>query len=359
MSRRRKAGIVGGLLGGAAAVVGTAIAVERVVIGRAGRRGDKHADENLGGLVADRVRTVRADDGVALHVEEDGPESAPLTVVFVHGYTLALGAFHFQRKALRSEFDGRLRLVLFDQRSHGRSGRSDRTRATLNQMAKDLRLILDGIDGPIVLVGHSMGGMAIIELAADSADLFGGHVVGVALISTSSGALSGVTLGLPGPLARAAGALTPAMLGAAGRAPWLVESGRRLGADLAWFITHRMSFGSGPVSPAVAEYLNRMIAATPVNVVADFYPTIMAHERRTALAALGQCRVAVVCGAADRLTPLSHSKLIASEVRGAQLHVIDDAGHAVVLERPDEVDAVLVELVREVLARLSTGPRRR
>jgi pimeloyl-ACP methyl ester carboxylesterase len=41
------------------------------------------------------------------------------------------------------------------------------------------------------------------------------------------------------------------------------------------------------------------------------------------------------------------------------LHVIDDAGHAVVLERPDEVDAILVELVREALAGLSTTRRSR
>lgn len=357
MSKRQTAGIIGGVLGGAAAVVGGAIALERVVIGRAGRRGDVHGQENLGGLVADRERTVEADDGVLLHVEEDGPLTAPLTVVFVHGYTLALGAFHFQRKALRSEFDGRLRLVLFDQRSHGRSGRSDRGHSTLPQLARDLGRIIEDIEGPIVLVGHSMGGMSIIELAAQHPELFGARVVAAELISTSAGSLSGVTLGLPGPLGRVTGALAPAVIGAAGRVPWLVESGRHLGTDLAWFITHRMSFGGGPVSPAVAEYLNRMIAATPVGVVADFYPAIMAHDRRAALAVMGHCRVAVVCGAVDRLTPLPHSEVIAGEIPGAQLHVIADAGHVVVLERPEEVDAILVELVREALARLSVGRR--
>lgn len=359
MSTRRKVGVVSGLIGGAAAVVGAAIAVEKVVIGRAGHRGDPHAAEQLGGLTPDRARTVRTEDGVDLHIEEDGPTAAPVTVLFVHGYTLALGAFHFQRKALRAEFGGRLRLVLFDQRSHGASGRSPRGRSTLPQLAADLGRVIDGIDGPVVLVGHSMGGMSIIELAAERPELFGDRVVAVALIATSSGSLSGVTLGLPGPLGRAAGALAPAVLGAAGRAPRIVEGGRRLGADLAWLITRRMSFGSAPVSPAVAEYLNRMIAATPVDVVADFYPALMAHERRSALAALGRCRVAVVCGDADKLTPLPHSELIADEVPGAVLHVIDDAGHAVVLERPDEVDAILVELVREALAGLSTTRRSR
>jgi pimeloyl-ACP methyl ester carboxylesterase len=355
----RTLGIAGGVLGAAAAVTGAAIAVERLVLGRSGRRRDRHADDDLGALLPDREYVVVAPDGTALHVEEDGPVEAPLTVVFVHGYTLALGAFHFQRKALRAEFGGRLRLVLFDHRSHGRSGRSDRAHATLDQLARDLDRIVAGIDGPVVLVGHSMGGMAIMELAALHPELFGAKVVAAALIATSSGSLSRVTLGLPGPLGAAAGALAPVVLGAAGRAPRVVERGRRLGADLAWIITRRMSFGAGPVSPSVAEYLNRLIAATPVDVVADFYPTLMAHDRGTALAALGACRVAVVVGAADKLTPLAHSELIAQGIDGAELHVVPGAGHAVVLERPDEVDGVLVGLVREALAGLSTGRRAR
>jgi pimeloyl-ACP methyl ester carboxylesterase len=351
----KKIGVVGGILGAAAATAAAAIAVERVVIGRAGRRGDPHAAEELGALAPDRSRTVLAADGVALHVEEDGPPSAPLTVVFVHGYTLALGGFHFQRKALRTEFGGRLRLVFYDQRSHGKSGRSPRAGASLLGLAEDLGRIVGEFEGPILLVGHSMGGMAIMELAALQPKLFGEHVVGVALISTSSGSLSGVTLGLPGPLGRMAGLVTPVVLSGARRAPWAVERGRRLGADVAWVITRRMSFGDGPVSASVAEYLNRMIAATPVDVVAEFYPTLMAHDRRAALAALRTCRVAVVCGEADRLTPLSHSELIAAELPDAELHVIPGAGHAVVLERPDEVDAILVGLVREVLTSLSAG----
>lgn len=70
-----------------------------------------------------------APDGTELYVELDGtgPEPdgdtsgpEPLTVVFCHGYCLNQDSWHFQRAALREG----LRLVFWDQRSHGRSERS-------------------------------------------------------------------------------------------------------------------------------------------------------------------------------------------------------------------------------------------
>ena len=42
-------------------------------------------------------------------------------------------------------------------------------------------------EGPIVLVGHSMGGMTIMALADAHPELFGDQVLGVALLSTSAG----------------------------------------------------------------------------------------------------------------------------------------------------------------------------
>ncbi|OEV19842.1 lipase, partial [Streptomyces nanshensis] len=49
-----------------------------------------------------------------------GTGSAPLTVVFSHGYCLSQDVWHFQRAALR----GAVRCVYWDQRSHGRSARA-------------------------------------------------------------------------------------------------------------------------------------------------------------------------------------------------------------------------------------------
>ena len=94
-----------------------------------------------------------------------------------HGYALNLDSWHFQRRDLRDV----ARLVLWDQRSHGRSGRSTVPHATLEQTGRDLGDVIDEVapDGPLVLVGHSMGGMTIMSLAEQRPELFRDRVVGV------------------------------------------------------------------------------------------------------------------------------------------------------------------------------------
>ncbi len=89
-------------------------------------------ETNLATLVAqtaDRTALVQTSDGVLLAVEEVGPLDAPLTVVFVHGYTLSMASWTFQRRDLGRELatgNGhrpRARLLFYDQRGHGGSGR--------------------------------------------------------------------------------------------------------------------------------------------------------------------------------------------------------------------------------------------
>ena len=145
-------------------------------------------------------RTVTTDDGIDLHVEVDGVEDATLTVLFAHGFTARLAEWELQRAAVRD----RARLVLFDQRGHGRSAWTRLTAATIDRTGRDLGQVLDATTpaGPVVLAGHSMGGMSILALARQRPELFGDRVVGVFLLATSSGGL--VSGGLLGTVVRTA-----------------------------------------------------------------------------------------------------------------------------------------------------------
>jgi pimeloyl-ACP methyl ester carboxylesterase len=51
----------------------------------------------------------------------------------------------------------------------------------------------------------------------------------------------------------------------------------------------------------------------------------------------------VVCGSADRLTPLKYSQYLASGIPNARMVEIPDAGHMVMLERPDLFNAAIAE----------------
>src|SRR5690349_13323024 len=132
-------------------------------------------------------RTVRTDARVDLHVEVDENPDTDLTVVMAHGFTARLAEWELQRIALRP----RARLVLFDQRGHGRSGWTTLTKATIDRTGRDLGQVLDATtpEGPVVLAGHSMGGMSVMALARQRPELFGSRVVGVFLLATSDGGL--------------------------------------------------------------------------------------------------------------------------------------------------------------------------
>ena len=75
---------------------------------------------------------VLADDGVPLYVEVDEAEGADLTVVYYHGFTAAHGEYLMQREAL----SGRVRQVVYDQRSNSQSGRSADRRENAEQPSR-------------------------------------------------------------------------------------------------------------------------------------------------------------------------------------------------------------------------------
>ena len=74
--------------------------------------------------------------------------------------------------------------------------------------------------------------------------------------------------------------------------PGLIERGRKVGADLAWLLTRRYSFGSSDVSPALVDYVEQLIAGTPVDVVADFFPALTAHDKLGSLSRLAGVEIA-------------------------------------------------------------------
>ena len=398
-ARGRTAGILGAIAGLAAAGTATGVAVERTAASRLRRRPDALADEPYGLLPADEVVSVTTIDGVRLHTEivgrgytqkgakgdeqksakgdkqkcakgdeqkgakgdeqkgakgdeqkgakGDEQKSAKgdeeLTVVFVHGYCLDMGIWHFQRRALAGMSDPSSRLVFFDQRGHGRSDRADPQTYTIDQLGRDLDEVLAAVapDGPLVLVGHSMGGMAVMALAEQRPDLIVERVVGVALMSTSSGELDAVTLGFPKMVSWLRRPLTPLVTGAARhRAGW-IERARTAGHDVTWLVTRHWSFGSADVSPSLVSYVERMNSSTPIETVAGFLATLSDHHRTDALPVLDGIETLVLVGDSDLMTPPEHSRRLAAALPGCELEEIEDGGHLALMEHPEEVDDLL------------------
>lgn len=345
---RRVTGVAGIAAGAAAAVAGGALVAEKIAVGRIRLRPDPSATEPFGQLRG-RVIPVTADDGVPLHVEVEGPDDAPVTMIFCHGYALNQDSWHFQRRDL-SGTPG-YRLVFWDQRCHGRSGPCGADAARIEQTGRDLHTIIETVapgGAPVVLAGHSMGGMTITALADQHPELFGTQVKAVALISTAAGGLNSVTLGLPGPFGSVLRWAAPGVMWGVGQdacAP-AVERVRRAGGDLAFLGTRFIAFGDPGVSPAITDFLEQMIRATPIEVISQFFAELLKHDLRHALPVLGKVPVVMISGGRDRLTPPHLMQAIADAVSSARLVTAEEAGHAIILEHPDLVTAELRELMR-------------
>ncbi|NBE96150.1 alpha/beta hydrolase [Nonomuraea sp. KC401] len=344
-TRRRRVGIAGALVGAASAGVAAAALAKRYAVGRIRLRPDDEASEPFGELRG-RERTLVTSDGKALHVEIDGPDDAPLTVVFCHGYCLSLESWHYQRKDLRENY----RLVLWDQRSHGRSQRGGSDDSTIDRLGDDLAEVIDAyVPGPCVLVGHSMGGMTIMALADRRPELFGEKIRAAALVATSAGKLAEITLGLPALLSKVVHKVAPTTVSMLGKRGALVDRTRHAGSDIAFLMTRYMGFGdSRNVSPTLVDFAESMIRATPTEVVADFYPALMNHDKLSALHVLDPVPTAILVGDGDWLTPPEHSRAIAAALPKAQLTEVPDTSHLIQLERPGIVNDALRDLVKRV-----------
>ena len=298
--------------------------------------------------------TVRTDDGVDLHVEVDGDRHAPLTVVLSHGFTARLGEWDLQRQALRS----RARLVLWDQRGHGRSGWTPLTRATIDRTGDDLGQVLDAVvpRGPVVLAGHSMGGMSVMALARQRPELFGTRVVGVFLLATSAGGL--VSHGVAGLTVRVLRRLhlLPLYLWLLQAFAPTLERHRRRGTRIGRYYMRRYLFGRDDANREDVRKVQELLEETPLPVTMAFYATFLDHDESTALPMLARVPVTVVAATHDRLTPLPHGRRLAEEIGpSAELVVVDGAGHSVNLTRTATVDAAFLRLLDRAEAQARTA----
>lgn len=303
------------------------------------RRGE---DVPFGSVHSDTRKVVSA-DGIRINVEVDEPDlEAPHlpTIVFVHGVLCTLDTWHYQRLGLR----GRARMVFMDQRSHGGSDVADRDSSTIESLAADLHAVLEACTaGPVVLVGHSMGGMTIMQLAADHPVLFGAglggralggdehSVVGVALISTSSRLplVANPALRRLAPVARR---VAPA-----------VDWGRGFNS---FSVVRRWALGPHAQERHV-DMTNEMILRAPTRVLTDFHPMFAGLDVRHALQALSLVTTIVVAGTDDSITPLSHSRRIAEGIAGSSMVILEDTGHMAMFEEHVRVTELILDLAEK------------
>ncbi|MGW0436213.1 alpha/beta fold hydrolase [Micromonospora sp. NPDC003197] len=339
------AGIFGAVLGIAAAGAAVGVAAERA-LGRRPRTeiGDRYADEVFGSQPCDEALQIEMPDGTDIHVEliePRGDGKARPTVVFVHGFCLDMGTFHFQRKLLAERREHRL--VFYDQPGHGHSGRLKSGEYDLDRLGETLRTVIDRTvpSGPLVLVGHSMGGMTIMAFAERYPEMFGDRVVGTVLMATSGGRSEETKLGLPAIFGRVGLPFLPVVTNTTRLTGGAIDQVRKAASTVAWLLTRKYGFGTDRPSPALVSYVEEMNSRTSADTVVRYLRTLYTHARYPALAALRGTPTLVIVGDKDMITPVTHSEEIMRHLPEAEYVKVPDSGHAVMLEHADEVNAAL------------------
>ncbi|MEU8817888.1 alpha/beta hydrolase [Actinoplanes sp. NPDC048796] len=294
-------------------------------------------------------------DGVKMHVEIHGEANAPATVVLVHGWCLDRRTWRQQVTALKQLGRRRPRVITYDARGHGRSGATDLGGATLGRLGEDLAEVIETYapTGPVILAGHSMGGMTIMEYAHAYPQEFADRVAGLLFVSTTAEGHTHTRYGLPSSLAavmRTGEVLGAGLLARSG--PWAPH---RLLLPALRPAVRWLLFGDD-LDDSALQVTMRCVGRTSLRSIGGFRASIGAQQRLDTLAALGDVPSAVLVGERDRLTPPACAESIAAALPGTTLTVLPGAGHMLTLERPDDVSAALTTIVRR--ATRSRRPRR-
>ena len=106
-------------------------------------------------------------DGLKLHVREWACDDARGAVLIVHGLGEHIG--RYEHVAAQLQRCGR-HVVGYDQRGHGASEGARGRLGHADDLLRDLAIVIDAVrmrlPGPLVLLGHSMGGLVAARMVA-------------------------------------------------------------------------------------------------------------------------------------------------------------------------------------------------
>lgn len=257
-------------------------------------------------------------NGVSLHYDEQG-EGEPLALL--SGILMSVGSW----APFLPPLVARYRCVLHDMRGQLLSGKPEGD-VSLDQHVEDFRALLDhlGVESCHVL-GTSYGGEVGMLFAARYPERVRSLVVVASvahvepLLREQTDAWAEAALDGPGRLydVMLPDTFSPAFLE---RNPGLAEAG--------------------------AQRLARL----PAEFFAAFAKLVRAFQALDARAELSRisCPTLVVSAGDDTLKPPSYGRQIAGAIPGARFALVPGAGHAVILEKPDDVAGLVLDFLGPV-----------
>lgn len=295
-------------------------------LGRRARSGEEEPHT----LPEGTVQRLSRPDGTVLHVESHGPADAPV-LLFTHGWGLSSAQWFYARRHLA----GRYRLVLWDLPGLGQSQGPRDHQYDLTRLADDLQAVLEAVGTqPVILCGHSIGGMITLTFCRRFPERLARQVVGLVLIHTTSTNPMHTSWGAPwvralqGPLIRPLCFLT-ILLSPVMR----VMNGLSFLNGSSHLSTHLMQFG-GQETRGQLDFIVRLAMRANPAVVARGMLAMLRYEAADVLPTI-PVPTLVVSASGDRATLPEASRFITRNVPHAEEVVLSPAGHLGLFERPE------------------------
>jgi non-heme chloroperoxidase len=316
---------------GSAVALGTAAAAAAYrrlqAEGRRATGGTDDAGLGWGALTRPETLTVTTPDGAALAVwDVPGERPDAPVVVLPHCW----GCSHeVWLPVARRLLEHGSRVVLYDQRGHGLSGRGTDP-LDLSTLADDLAAVLEATDArDAVLAGHSMGGMTIMALATYRPEVLRARARAAVLVATAatSPARANARAAQVGRLVISSSALSRAM-----RLP----NGH---------LFVRNVFGHQPVR-AHMDLTRQLFAGCDGSVRGDFLVSMSAMDLLAGIATI-EVPTTVVVGSLDRLTLPAKAEEMVGAIPGSRLVTLPDRGHMLPLEDPDAVTDEILRAAKD------------
>ena len=318
--------IAGASVATAAGLAGAGYAGQRALASRLKHRPDGDAARALDAPVY-LDRRLDAFDGGSIYLVESG-EGPP--ILLSHGVTNSIRSWFHQLEALPQ---AGFRTIAFDHRGHGQS-KVGTAGHSLENLAEDVRTVVEGLDlHDAVLVGHSMGGVAVQAFMTRFPEIAEERVAGIVLLST----------------------LAKAPFGShSTRSKKRIEELTNHAPDMSWvwssenfgFLLARLGFGKDP-HPSHVELVRQMLRDCPPETRLDAPRALVGLDLTPVLPTI-DVPTLIIVGTSDMLTPPAQARMIAKLIPGARMEVFPGGGHMLMLERYDELNRLIIDFAREV-----------
>lgn len=285
--------------------------------------------------------TIDSATGARLFTDADGPAGGP-TLVLTHGWSLDATIW----ARLRANLAEGWRVVRWDLPGLGRSRRAPGGRIELDAMAEDLRAVIASAGGgPVVLIGHSIGGMTVQTLARNHPALFrDGPVAGVVLLNTThtnplrTMILSGLMRALRWP------ALEPLLRLCIVLAPLVWIAGWQNYLSGFAHLANRFAFAKRPRRGDL-EHVTVLVTKAWPAVSARGTLAMLRWDAMSGPANM-ETPLLVIAGAADIVTKPEAGEAIAAMGPRAELRIVPAANHMGFVERDDVYADLIAGFVR-------------